>query len=99
MLSDEEFRVALAALLDRSGRSRRQLSAAFGRDPGYVAALLDPSRPSRARPTPGDLVRGSDALGIAFVDLLEMLWGIDRRRLAAELRRRAPGPEGDPAPR
>jgi hypothetical protein len=63
----------------------RGLSAALGRDPGYVAALLDPSRPSRARPTPTDLLRASDATGISFVELLEVLWGIDRARLADEL--------------
>ena len=31
------------------------------------------------------LLRASDATGIAFVELLESLWGIDRSRLAAEL--------------
>jgi hypothetical protein len=60
----------------------RALSAALGRDPGYVAALLDPSRPSRARPTPADLLRASDATGIPFVELLEALWGIATSRLA-----------------
>jgi hypothetical protein len=57
----------------------------MGRDPGYVAALLDPTRPSRARPTPTDLLAASDAIGIPFVELLEALWGIDPERLAAEL--------------
>ena len=88
MLTDEEFRARLSALLERSGLSRRGLSAAMGRDPGYVAALLDPTRPSRARPTPDDLVRASDALRIPLVDLFEALWDIDRVRLAAELRGR-----------
>jgi hypothetical protein len=60
------------------------LSAAMGRDPGYVAALLDPSRPSRARPTPADLLAASDATGIAFVALRACL-GIERTRLADEL--------------
>lgn len=82
---DDEFRARLRAVLARSGRSMRGLSAALGRDPGYVAALLDPSRPSRARPTPTDLLRASDATGISFVELLEVLWGIDRARLADEL--------------
>ena len=50
-----------------------------------VAALLDPSRPSRARPTPADLLRASDATGIPFVELLEALWGIEPSRLADEL--------------
>jgi hypothetical protein len=50
-----------------------------------VAALLDPSRPSRARPTPADLVRASDATGIPFVELLAALWGIEPQRLADEL--------------
>jgi hypothetical protein len=57
----------------------------MGRDPGYVAALLDPSRPSRARPTPADLARASDATGIPLVELLESLWGIEPARLAREL--------------
>lgn len=84
---DDDFRAALRDILERSGLSRRALSAAMGRDPGYVAALLDPSRPSRARPTPEDLVAASDATGIAFVDLLESLWGIEPSRLAAEFGR------------
>ncbi len=82
---DDEFRARLRDVLGRSGRSMRGLSAALGRDPGYVAALLDPTRPSRARPTPADLLRASDATGISFVELLEVLWGIDRARLADEL--------------
>jgi transcriptional regulator with XRE-family HTH domain len=82
---DEEFRAALRDVLTRSGLSMRALSAAMGRDPGYVAAILDPTRPSRARPTPADLLRASDATGIAFVDLLERLWGIEPSRLAREL--------------
>jgi transcriptional regulator with XRE-family HTH domain len=77
MLTDDEFRAKLRDVLARSGLSMRALSAALGRDPGYVAALLDPSRPSRARPTPADLVRASDATGIPFVELLESLWGIE----------------------
>jgi hypothetical protein len=85
MLDDETFRRRLQALLERTGRSQRALSAAFGRDPTYVQALLDPSRPSRARPTPADLVHASDVTGIAFVELLELLWGIPAERLAAEL--------------
>jgi len=88
MTPDEaEFREALRAILARSGLSMRALSAAMGRDPGYVAALLDPSRPSRARPTPADLLAASDATGIAFVELLESLWGIKVARLAGELGR------------
>src|SRR5271157_4439899 len=81
----EEFRTALRDILERSGLSMRALSAAFGRDPGYVAALLDPSRPSRARPTPADLLRASNATGIPFVELLAALWGIEPQRLADEL--------------
>lgn len=84
-LSDDVFRTRLRAMLGRSGRSMRQLSAAFGRDPGYVAALLDPSRPSRARPTPADLVAASDATGIPLVEWLAELWAIDPARLADEL--------------
>ena len=67
---EEQFRAAMRDVLARSGLSMRALSAAMGRDPGYIAALLDPSRPSRARPTPADLVAASDATGIAFVELL-----------------------------
>ena len=85
MPSDDEFRARLRDILARSSLSMRALSAAFGRDPGYVAALLDPSRPSRARPTPADLLRASDATGLPFVELLEALWGIERTRLADEL--------------
>jgi transcriptional regulator with XRE-family HTH domain len=82
---DDEFRTALRTILERSGLSMRALSAAMGRDPGYIASLLDPSRPSRARPTPADMLRASDATGIPFVELLESLWGIKSSRLAAEL--------------
>jgi hypothetical protein len=85
MLTDEEFRTCLRDVLDRSGRSMRGLSAALGRDPGYVAALLDPSRPSRARPTPADLLAASEATGITFVELLELLWDVPVDRLRAEL--------------
>jgi transcriptional regulator with XRE-family HTH domain len=85
MLTDDEFRARLRDVLARSGLSMRALSAALGRDPGYVAALLDPSRPSRAHPTPADLLRASDATGIPFVELLESLWGIESTRLADEL--------------
>ena len=82
---DDEFRSAIRDVLERSGLSMRALSAAMGRDPGYIAALLDPTRPSRARPTPADLLAASDATGIAFVELLESLWGIPSSRLAEEL--------------
>src|SRR5664280_3622480 len=83
---DDEFRAALRESLERAGLSMRALSAAMGRDPGYIASLLDPTRPSRARPTPADLVAASDATGIAFVELLESMWGINRDRLTGELR-------------
>ncbi|MGD0409748.1 MAG: hypothetical protein ABSB34_12265 [Candidatus Limnocylindrales bacterium] len=82
---EDEFRAAVREVLERSGLSMRALSAAMGRDTGYIAAILDPTRPSRARPTPSDLLRASDATGIAFVELLEALWGIERSRLADEL--------------
>ena len=94
--ADDEFRARLRDVLARSGLSMRALSAAMGRDPGYVAALLDPSRPSRARPTPADLLRASDATGIGFVELLEALWGIERTRLAGELGRLGLGEMADP---
>jgi transcriptional regulator with XRE-family HTH domain len=95
MLTDDEFRARLRDVLARSGLSMRALSAALGRDPGYVAANLDPSRPSRARPTPADLLRASDATGIPFVELLESLWGIEPARLADELGRRGLGRSTD----
>ena len=95
MLTDDEFRVRLRDILARSGLSMRALSAALGRDPGYVAALLDPTRPSRAHPTPADLLSASDATGIPFVELLEALWGIEASRLADELGRRGLGRSTD----
>lgn len=84
-LDDDAFRAALGDVRARSGRSMRSLSAAMGRDPGYIAALLDPTRPSRSRPTPADLLAASDATGIPVVELLDALWGIDPARLAGEL--------------
>jgi transcriptional regulator with XRE-family HTH domain len=96
MLTEDEFRAKFRDILTRSGLSMRALSAALGRDPGYVAALLDPSRPSRARPTPADLLRASDATGIPFVELLESLWGIESTRLADELGRLGLGASTDP---
>ena len=95
MLTDDEFRARLREVLARSGLSMRALSAAMGRDPGYVAALLDPSRPSRARPTPADLLRASEATGVPFVELLETLWGIEPLRLADELKRLGLGGSAD----
>jgi hypothetical protein len=59
-LSDEEFRRRLHNVVGRSGLSKRALSGAMGRDPGYIAALLDPTRPSRARPGPEDLLMLGD---------------------------------------
>lgn len=93
--TDEVFRAALRDVLARSGRSMRALSAVMDRDPGYIAALLDPSRPSRARPTPADLARASDATGIPLVELLEALWGIGPGRLATELSRLGIGGTSD----
>ncbi len=95
MLTNDEFRARLRDVLEHSGLSMRALSAALGRDPGYIAALLDPSRPSRARPTPADLLRASDATGIPFVELLEALWGIEPSRLADELARLGLGGSAD----
>jgi transcriptional regulator with XRE-family HTH domain len=92
---DREFRDRLQEIQARSGLSMRALSAAMGRDPGYIASLLDPSRPSRARPTPADLLAASDATGIAFVELLEALWEIDPARLAGELAALGVGPSLD----
>jgi len=95
MLTDDDFRARLRDILSRSGLSMRALSAALGRDPGYVAALLDPTRPSRAHPTPADLLSASDATGIPFVGLLEALWGIEPSRLANELGRLGLGGPSD----
>ncbi len=83
--STEEARGGIRAILERSGLSMRALSVAMGRDPGYVAAYLDATRPSRARPTPDDLAAASEATGISLVELLEAVWGIPRGRLAEEL--------------
>ena len=94
-LSDDAFRRALRGVLTRSGRSMRSLSLAMGRDPGYVAALLDPTRPSRARPTPDDLVALSDETGVPLVELLESLWAVPIRRLVAELGRLDPDAKVD----
>jgi transcriptional regulator with XRE-family HTH domain len=94
---DEEFRAAIHDLLERTGLSMRALSAAMGRDTGYIAALLDPSRPSRARPTPADLLAASDATGVTFVELLESLWGIGSTRLADEIGRLGVGGSGEGA--
>ena len=85
--TDDEFRTSLREVLVRSGLSMRALSGAMGRDPGFIAASLDATRPSRARPTPADLLRASDATGIPFVELLATLWGIEPARLADELAR------------
>jgi hypothetical protein len=63
--ADDEFRAALREVLAQTRMSMRALSAALGRDPGYVAAHLDPTRPSRARPTPADLLRLADATGVS----------------------------------
>lgn len=90
-LSDDAFRRALRDVLARSGRSMRSLSLAMGRDPGYVAALLDPTRPSRARPTPDDLIALSDATGLPLVELLETLWAVPIERLRNELDQIDPG--------
>jgi len=68
----------------------------MGRDIGYVGALLDPSRPSRARPTPADLLATSDATGIPFVDLLERFWGVPAQRLADEATRLGLAGPSDP---
>lgn len=92
--STEESREAIRAILARTGLSMRALSAAMRRDPGYIAAYLDPTRPSRACPTPDDLVAMADATGISVVELLDAVWGIDRQRLADEL---APLGVGGPA--
>ena len=89
---DETFRAEMRRILTQTGLSMRQLSLAMGRDQGYVAAILDPSRPSRARPPPEDLARLSDETGLLLVDLLERLWGIDSARLLGSRREHADRP-------
>ena len=96
---EEKFRAALRDVLERSGLSMRALSAVMGRDPGYVAALLDPTRPSRARPTPADLVAASDATGIAFVELLESPLGDRALEAGGRVRSSRPGRPAGQAPR
>ena len=83
----DQVRRELRNILETTGMSNRQLSLAMGRDAGYVSALLDPSRPSRARPTPTDLERLSDATGMPLTDLLERIWGIRSARLVEEIGR------------
>ncbi|MGA2514154.1 MAG: hypothetical protein ABSG37_11120, partial [Candidatus Limnocylindrales bacterium] len=46
---------------------------------------------------PADLLRASDATGIAFVELLESIWGIKGSRLADELGRLGVGASGEGA--
>jgi transcriptional regulator with XRE-family HTH domain len=81
----DQVRAEMREILKRTGLSMRQLSLAMGRDAGYVAALIDESRPSRAMPTPADLQCLSDHTGIALVHLLERFWGVAPRRLADDL--------------
>ena len=90
--SDQAFAEAMRVVLKRSRRSMRSLSVAMGRDPGYLAALIDPGRRPRARPTPEDMLALSDTTGIAFVELLELLWDVPRDRLVAELGLRGTDP-------
>lgn len=97
-LDDDRFREALRGVVRRSGRSMRALSLAMGRDPGYVAALLDPTRPSRARPTPADLVDLSDATGIPLVELFDTLWAIPVDRIMGEVSRHGCGERSDVSP-
>jgi transcriptional regulator with XRE-family HTH domain len=82
-----QVRDELRRISETTGLSNRQLSLAMGRDAGYVSALLDPSRPSRARPTAADLERLSGATGIPLTQLLEGIWGIAGSRLADEMSR------------
>ncbi|MCH8893901.1 MAG: hypothetical protein IIB32_10405 [Chloroflexi bacterium] len=85
--SIDQVRGELERILETTGMSNRQLILALRRSAGYVSALLDPSRPSRARPSPTDLERLSDATGISLVSLLERIWGISTSRLVEEVSR------------
>jgi transcriptional regulator with XRE-family HTH domain len=90
-----QVRAEMREIIRRTGLSMRQLSLTLGRDAGYVAALLDETRPSRATPTPADLQRLSDRTGIPLVHLLERFWGIPPRRLADDLEQLSVKFDGD----
>jgi len=81
-----KFQEYLRHLLVEEGVSMRSLSLAMGRDPSYIAQLLDPqaSRP-RALPTPADLRLAAPVLGVPFAELLEQAWDVKRADLGKEV--------------
>jgi len=80
------FQDYLRRQLKESGMSMRALSLAMGRDPSYVAQLLDPPpNRSRALPSPDELRLAAPLLGVPLVELLEQAYGITRVELEAEL--------------
>jgi len=82
----EGFQAYLRERLSETGVSMRGLSLAMGRDPAYVAQLLD-QRPRRLRalPTPDELRRAAPLLRVSLVDLLDAAYGITRAELEKEL--------------
>jgi hypothetical protein len=80
------FRDYLRQRLKETGAPMRALSIAMGRDPSYVAQLLDPpSDRSRALPSPDELRLAAPLLKVPLVELLEHAYGISRAELEAEL--------------
>lgn len=80
------FQIYLRRRLQETGVSMRSLSLAMGRDPAYVAQLLDPphGRP-RALPPPDELKLAAPLLGVPLLELLDVAYGITRADLEDEL--------------
>jgi hypothetical protein len=69
----------------------RRLSAALGRDEGYVGQLLDPKHAKgRALPTPDELRAAAPLLGVRFAKLLEVVWSISPQDVQPDLQTSAP---------
>jgi len=82
----ERFRAYLRERLQATGVSKRKLSLAMGRDPSYVAQLLDPPRTGpRALPSPAELRKAAPLLGVPLMELIEHAWGITRVELEVDL--------------
>lgn len=78
----ERFRRYLRQRLAETGVPMRRLARAMGRDPAYIAQLLDPP-PGRRRalPAPDELRRAAPVLGVPLLELLEVAYGITRADL------------------
>lgn len=87
------LRAYLRRKMHQARVSMRALSLALGRDPSYIAQLLDP-RQRRALPTPAELQLVASLLDAPFGELLELTWGVRIADLCAELL--AGGPHPDP---